>query len=256
MAYSPGKRSNEYPTGVAKIAFHPEKPVAQVQFAPDQPNKSGEPFAGRKYKIKDWPEWVKKKSAAKQEWMVRLGKDGIYSMYPVRGIFTGKVLKFACKDGEAPTPKLREYNYQGKDISYLNFTVLLQITDGPKGTVGAVVPYTLRYNFGEDGEGNVEYTHWGANAKHSPILHEFLTAAGAWESGALKFSDNILPKLEKRILKAGYELTFQLKNGWVVSDSVDRIGGVDEDEADWDEEEDENEFAAVVEDDDDDFDYE
>jgi hypothetical protein len=218
MTYKPGKRSSESPSGIAKLAF--KKGKCLVEFAPDQDS----PFAGRQYKVSSWPDWVKPKTASNHEWRVKLGKDEIYSLYPVRGMFTGKVLKFAAKEGEKPAPKPVEYKYGSETISYMRFTALLEITDGPKGTVGAVVPYTLRYYLGEDAEGNTEYTHYGKQAKYAPMLEEFLTATGAWEKGPIKFSDNVLPKLEKRIQKANHGLVFQLKNGWIVSGTIDRAG--------------------------------
>ena len=147
-------------------------------------------------------------------------------------MFEGKVLGIAAKEGEKPTPKLKEYNFDGKDISYLQFTLLIEITNGPDGTIGATVPCTLRYNFGEDAEGNVEYTHYGANSKHSPRLDNVVTAAGLWDEGELKFSDNLLPKIEKRLLKAGHTLAFQIKGGWINADSVDRVGGTEEEDDD------------------------
>lgn len=237
MAYRPNRRSNESPYGRGKLAFRKKggEWQCQVQFSVDQET----PFAGRNYRVEKWPDWVKPKKVSSHEWNIRLGQNEIFALSPWKGMFEGKVIGIAAKEGKKPTPKLKEYNFDGKDVSYLQFTILIEITNGLAGTIGATVPCTLRYNFGEDAEGNVEYTHYGANSKHSPRLDAVITAAGVWDEGEVKFSDNILPKLEKRMLKAGHTLAFQIKDGWINADSVDRVGGIDDTEEDdplWDDE--------------------
>jgi hypothetical protein len=162
-------------------------------------------------------------------------------MYPFKGMFRGKVVGFAAKEGQKPAPKVNQSQYG----DYLSFTVLIEITYGEKGTVGAIVPYSLRYNFDADKDGLVEFTKWGNNSVHTPRLAEFLSLAGAWEAGEMKASENILPKLEKRILKANKELIFQIKGGWIVSESLDVEGAEsDDDDPMWD-----DDYAVDVEDD-------
>ncbi len=82
-----------------------------------------------------------------------------------------------------------------------------------------IVPYILRYNFGEGETGEVEYTNWSDSGKavHSPRLDEFLTIAGVWRHGAIKFSDNVLPEIHRRIVHQDIQFKFLMKDGWIDS---------------------------------------
>jgi hypothetical protein len=80
-----------------------------------------------------------------------------------------------------------------------------------------IVPYILRYNFGEGETGEVEYTNWSDSGKavHSPKLDEFLTIAGVWRHKAIKFTDNILPEIHRRIVHEDIHFKFLMKDGWI-----------------------------------------
>ena len=110
-------------------------------------------------------------------------------------------------------------------IRSVNLPVLIGITNDCPAK-GMTVPYTLRYNFGEDEDGNVCYTKWGAQSKHTPLLDEFLTVTKAWDDGPIPFTDNILPVLQKRILRKNASFQFVMKDGWIntLLDSDEPVG--------------------------------
>jgi hypothetical protein len=86
-------------------------------------------------------------------------------------------------------------------------------------------------------------------------LEEFLSLAGAWNRGPMEWSDNILPALEKRILRADKSFSFLMKDGW-----IDTLYEADEPEEseDWEEESEEpsKESAPEVADDEEEIDWE
>jgi hypothetical protein len=227
-AYKPKKKGGSGPQGRAKLTVNPNGTKMQVWFHPELT----EDFADKKYVIREWPEWVNSKTFNDVgEWMVRMNgeKTKIYSLYPFKAIgVKGKVQGLAAQKDKPPVPTKKTSQFG----EYFQFTVLIDISEGP--AKGATVPYTLRYNFGPDEDGNTAYTHWGQNSVHSPRLDEFLTISGAWDLGPIEFSDNILPVLQKRMLKADKELVFQIKDGWIVSDSLDVLGSANWDEKDSD----------------------
>jgi hypothetical protein len=235
-AYKPKKKGGGGPQGRAKVEINASGTKMQVWFHPDLK----EDFAGKKYIVGDWPAWVDPTTFKEiSEWMVRMDGDKtkVYSLYPFKGVgFTGEVDSIASQKDKPPVPTQKSSQYG----EYFQFTVLVKISDGP--AKGAIVPYTLRYNFGPDEDGNVAYTSWGAKSVHSPRLDEFLTLAGAWDSGSIKYSDNILSLLQKRMLHAAKQFSFQIKDGYIISDSLDSVGGDwkdakdDSDAALWDDE--------------------
>jgi len=235
--YQPKRRSVEFkenPSGAA-IAQLLKDGNLGIKFSESNENE----FAGKKYRISAWPEYVNPQKLSGRTWYIRLDNDnkGIYSIAPQSGMFTGRVQRFTSQEGVPPTPKLKEYTYEGRLVQYYQFVVLIEIVDGDDACVGMTIPYVLRYNFGEDAEGNTEYTFWGKNSKHSPRLHEFLSLVGAWDNGAIKFSDNILPELQRRILKAAKTFKFVIKDGWIDTLYADQVSEVSE-VAPWDDEED------------------
>lgn len=172
------------------------------------------------------------------EWFVSLSNndDGIWAFRPVKGHFKGKVTKFAAQEGEAPTPKVRQVSFtkeNGKKVEYEYeyFTAIISISE-PKRFAGIDVPYTLRYNFqeGDEFEGKpvVEYSH--GKSKYTDQLDDFMEITGAWDRGPMVYEDNILPALEKRILREGKQFQFIVKNTWVDNIFPDSAFGEDEDD--------------------------
>ena len=215
MAYSPKRKATTFepsPSGVGKISLLKGKKLG-VHFSPDNKND----WAGEKFKVSSWPDYVASpKLLPDRQWYIRLGNDekSIFAISPTSGMFTGRCVGFSSKEGEPPVPKTS--NPHPQYGSYQFFNALIEITDGDEACVGMTLSYHLRYNFGEDADGLVEYTNWGSDsATHSPRLDEFLGMVGAWDKGEIQFSDNILPTLQKRILRANRSFQFVMKDGWI-----------------------------------------
>jgi hypothetical protein len=173
-------------------------------------------------------------------WYVQMssGNDEVFSFHPWSGHFVGKVQGFSSKDGESPTPKLKKvdfYKDSGEHVkySYTYFVVLIEITE-PKKYAGLVVPMRLNYNFREakDEQGR-SITGLASKGSRTAELREFLSISGA-DTKPLKWSDNVLPPIEKRILRADKSFNFIIKNGW-----IDTLFEADEPEEveDWEEDE-------------------
>lgn len=145
-------------------------------------------------------------------------KDEIQRMSPVNGQFTGKVSQFMAQEGKPPVPKTR--SYQNKDWKpYQYFAVFVEVTD-PERYKGMEVYIELRYHFGEAQEeinGTMRRVAAITNLRspNTGTLEEFLDATGVWEHGPIKYSDNILPILQKRILTNDREFGLILKDGWL-----------------------------------------
>lgn len=219
MAYRPNvKKFEPAPYGTARI-----KKGKKGQLIVWYSDENEGDFAGKKYAATEWPDWVKPKSLEGKEWKVKLNpkKQVIYTITPINGMFTGKCVGFSSQEGQEPVPQFQEDQWGG----YQYFYPLIEITSGDESCIGCVLPYLwtdglseygkrLRYLFDSDDEGLVEYPPFGDRSVHIPKLIEFLDVIGVWEKGPLKFSDNILPKLQKRVLKANKEFQFVLKNGF------------------------------------------
>lgn len=172
------------------------------------------------------------------KWNIRLSGDEteIYSFVPVSGNFKGKVSSFVGGD-DGPQPKTKYVDFVRKDgkrvkYDYDYFTLLVEVID-PEKYAGIEIPYILRYNFleaDEDGESVVGLYSKGSRTKE---LEEFLDLVGAWNQGPMEWSDNVLPSLEKRVLRSDKTFNFLMKDGW-----IDTLYAVDEPEesADWEEE--------------------
>ncbi|MHA2329759.1 MAG: hypothetical protein ACXACR_14685 [Candidatus Hodarchaeales archaeon] len=170
---------------------------------------------------------------------VQLSSDEteVFSFHPWSGNFKGRVSEFVAKEGEAPVPKTKDVDFhsEGKHIkySYQYFVVLIEILD-PKKNAGITIPLRLNYNFleakDEEGQSIVGLMSKGNRTKD---LAEFLKITGA-DAKPMKWKDNILPTLEKRILQADKPFNFIVKDGWI--DTLYEADTPTED-ADWKDEE-------------------
>lgn len=206
---------------------------------------------GLKVKLKDEPAIIKfaadkiptniKGKKLSGEWMFAMNakKDTIYSMIPAEGAFKAKFDSFATgKDEKLPQPHHitgPATNAQGQKYNkdYWQFTANCRIIDGDYE--GFSIPYFLRYDpfFMSEDEGKqiagIKVT------KHGEKLLEFLDTVGVLTE-PMPWSDNLLPALQKRILKADRTFTIVVKKGYI--DSVISEEGVDftdPDDADFEE---------------------
>ena len=185
-------------------------------------------------------------------WYIQLSGDEseIFSFHPWSGSFKGRVKEFAAKDGEVPVPKTKNVDFTKDDgthikYQYQYFMVILEVIE-PTKLAGVTIALRLNYNFleakDEQGRSIVGLMSTGARTKD---LGDFLKIAGA-DTKPMKWKDNILPVLEKRILNADREFHFIVKEGWI--DTLYTMDEpVTEDEADWDDSDDEVEEESAPE---------
>lgn len=143
----------------------------------------------------------------------------IVAFRPINAMVTCKFDRLVSKEDEPPAPIQKPagtgHRKDGTTFPikpYMAFMALLTIT-GPKEYAGMQIPLFLHYLFVDDGEGSTMLKGAGKNAD---LLEEFLESAGVLDD-ALPFTDNVLPKLQRRILAKGKEFMVILKGGWVDS---------------------------------------
>jgi hypothetical protein len=242
-SYKPPKVSGEFvrgESGKAKVRIKNKRVYVKFE------------ESGDIYKFRQTRDLAKLKPGT---WYIQLNgeEDEIYSFRPFSGSFKGKVESFAAREGEEPRPKVKEYtNKEGKNYTITSFTVLVDILE-PEKFAGITIPMVVRYNFREAKDGEKSVVGLPDRGRHSKFLEEFCDLTGVWDRGPIKFSDNVLPEVEKRVLKADNAFMLVLKDGW-----VDTLFEADEpvDEDDWDEADDEPEAETESSDDDLDWDEE
>lgn len=217
MGYKPKTIKSDFvrgKSGVATVAFSPDNKKVKVTFKED-----GKAFI---VPMSDCPDEIRKGT-----WFITMSSDEkkVLGIRPANGIFTAKVEKFIANEGEPPAPRTKV----GQDWSYEFFLVLIElISDNAKGMH---LPVMLRYHFGEaeeDGNSVVAFSH--PKSKYTPILVEFCDVTGVWNRGPMKYGDNILPIMEKRILREDKKFQVVIKNGY--ADSFLELDNPDEEEID------------------------
>lgn len=170
---------------------------------------------------------------------VTLTGDGEFlAIRPLNAVVRAKFSHFYAEEGEAPAWK--EYpggtatTKDGKKTfsyeAYRGTTAILDITD--KEYKGMTIPVFLRDVFINDGDGNIAIK---GNGKNADLAESFLEVTGVYDK-EIPYSENVLPKLQKAIMKAGCEFQVMLKNG--NADSFMELPDLDEesddnDEDDW-----------------------
>jgi len=203
MGYKPPKVRSKSLSGIAKVQLGKDKngnSKVRIEFTDDS-MKDVQPIV---LNIEDCPGYVQK-----GEWVVKVSakKDKMYACYPVAGQYYGKVQKFNSEQNKPPAPYLQH----GQFGDYRTFGTLLEITRG--NCKGMVIPYSLSYNFEEADDGVVGIGH--LRSRFTANLERFLDVTGAWEQGAMKYVDNVLPNFEKRILRQQREFRIEMVNGYV-----------------------------------------
>jgi hypothetical protein len=176
-------------------------------------------------------------------WNISLTSDDteIYSHFPWKGHYKAKVKEFTKGSGneDAPAPKERTFTIKkgknaGKDFTVEQFTVLLEITD-PDDLEGVTIPYVLPYNFKEVEDNGKQVVGFPSSKGRTKQLIDFCDITGVWDSGPMKYKDNILPDLQKRILRADKEFNIVINDGWI--ESIFSAFDAEEDDLDWEEKE-------------------
>lgn len=149
-------------------------------------------------------------------WFVSLSSDKskMYDIHPWNGMATVHTKAFTAKKDQPPTPRTRKGQYGDFTV----FSVLLEITD--PDMKGMTCAYELPYNFFEakeviDGKEQSVVGISHPKSKFTDKLVEYLDITGAWNRGPMKFSDNILPVLEKRILHEDSHFKVIFQKGYI-----------------------------------------
>lgn len=142
-------------------------------------------------------------------------KSKIDSMSPYSGQFEGMVKEFVHRENELPAPQT---NTKAK-WPYEYFAVLIEITS-PEKYAGMVVYIQLHYRFEPaDFEWKGKQVEIAAipisKARSVEMLDNFIMATKAVAKGPIPYSDNILPYLQKRIMRESAKFTFTMKDGWI-----------------------------------------
>jgi len=136
-------------------------------------------------------------------------------------MFREKVTGFVARQDEEPAPQTKHVEFTdraGKHHSYdyQYFLALIEITDGE--AKGAVMSAMVRYKFAEVEEEVKDKLRKvvgiKGHGKYTDFLADFLEVTGGADT-PMPWSDNILPTLEKRILRADKEFAFVVKNGYI-----------------------------------------
>jgi len=166
-------------------------------------------------------------------------EDTMFGMYPEKGTFEVKVKEFPGGEDGIPEPKLKQVSFikDGKDNSYEYeyFMVIGKIVNHPS-FVDMEVPLMFRYNFDEiidDGEKVAAYSK--PRSKYTNELVDFFEATGVLEFGAIKYSDNILPEVQKRILQNDRTFMVTFRDGWMVNGSIMPAENPEETSVPWEE---------------------
>ncbi len=174
------------------------------------------------------------KSKYDGELQISLSSDNtsVVNFHPANGQFRVRVLAFPAKEGENPKPKVYT---GGKFGDMIKFNTVLEIIS-PEEIKEITFPMQLFYEkfvpmIIEGNEQIVGFSSPPGNSKHCDMLSDFCDATGMWEFGAIEWSENILPELERRILRLEREFNVVLNGGWVehiyeIADYEDENGSV------------------------------
>ena len=200
--------------GLAKVEVHPTQPKVKVTFKVE---KEGEEV--RKYVLEkeECPDYVQN-----GVFLVSLNADGdkMYSMRPVNGVFKLKVKEFVAAKDKEPAPRTKVGKGQNGEYAYQTFMVSFIITDGE--FKGMTVPGSFSYNFQE---GHEEVPGRGVQSvveisnprsKFTASLVELLTVTNVINK-QLPYRENILPILQKSMLKEDCEFSGSVKKGFIDS---------------------------------------
>ncbi|OGH07430.1 MAG: hypothetical protein A2W22_03105 [Candidatus Levybacteria bacterium RBG_16_35_11] len=240
MSYKPQRIKSDFAGSpvIAKVRLNESKTKVQVvtKGTDESPSKT---FVLAK---EDCPEHV-----TGGEFIVQLTKekDKMLNMHPVNGMFWGKVSGFPASKDKPPTIRRST-----GEFPYDYFLVLVEISQGEYK--GMSIPYALRYHFTEatetiNGKEESVVAIGHLKSKYTPPLEDFCEATGIWTRGAIRYSDNILTTLQKRILREAREFQFVLKDGWVNTVFVPETEEKDEPEPSTDEEEMKKKFTPQSE---------
>lgn len=135
-------------------------------------------------------------------------------MHPVSGQVELKVKEFVAREGEKPAPQTNTK----AQWPYTYFGVLFEVVE-PKKYAGMTIYSQVRYFFGPatieiGGVMREVAAVQVTKSRHSQFLDNFMLATKA-NTVPIPWSDNVLPKLEKIVLRNDTTFAAILKDGWI-----------------------------------------
>jgi hypothetical protein len=199
MGYKPPKVTSDRPRGLATIQSNEKKTKFRVDFGDIEPVV---------LLADDCPSCI---MAGNYYVTLSSDKTKMLNMHPADGQYIGKVKSLIAKKNQPPAPMI----YKGENWSYPYFLALIELTRGKEA--GMQATYFLHYQFVEaiDEDGSKVAGIGHLKSKYTPTLEEFCDVTGVWKFGPIPYQDNILPKLEKRILRNDNEFNVLFKEGWI-----------------------------------------
>lgn len=204
-------KAGERSGGLAIVQIHPSQPKVRVTV------KGEEGAKDKVYTLdkEECPSYVQNGT-----FFVSLNADGskMYGMRPRMGLFKAKVKEFVAAKDKEPMPKTK--TAPDGSYTYMTFSVLVEITEGE--CKGMVIPVNLPYNFQEaqkdiPGRGMQSVTQIShPKSKRTPKLIEFLDATGIIKKD-IPWKENLLPLMQRMILKEDRQFQIIVKDGWVDS---------------------------------------
>jgi hypothetical protein len=196
-------------SGYAKVELHPQQPKVKVTLEPSEDGAKPKVYVLDK---ENCPEKVQNGL-----FIVDLNGEGnkMYSLRPKEGVYKAKIKAFAAKKDAEPAPK----TVTGKFGAYQTFAVGFQIIEGKYA--GMEVPGSFPYDFipGQEeipGKGMQETVSLKKkkDSKHNQRLVELLEVTGVIKM-TLPWKENLLPLLQRQMLKADKTFSIGVKEGWV-----------------------------------------
>lgn len=185
------------------------------------------------------------------QWRVKMSQDGmkLYSAVPLMAQLKAKCMGVAHKDGEEPAPTSREVTFGGNTTTKHDFTILWEVVEPPyEGMTVALFCDYGRFTPNEiDWKGKkvtvAGIKYYDKNpAKASLMLLDIFDALELDKQLPIKWEDNILPVLNKRLLASENTVVLQITDGYISKVSKDISSAVDT----WEDGDDNTSIASPV----------
>lgn len=191
------KLSSTSKNGPAAVLVDREKSMVKVRFADEEKS--------RKFDLDECPDYIQN-----GEWVVNLNMDeqGVHSIKPINAISKAKFIRFTSRQNEPPAPVTKTSTFPPHN-PYLAFTAVFGLTEAKYK--GMEVTAFFHYLFEKDSNG---MTTLQGKGKNLDFLANFLDCFGLLDV-EFEFRDNLLPVLQKKLLKADKEVELVIRNGYI-----------------------------------------
>lgn len=205
----PIESSGSTVNGIAKIELHPKEPKVKITFKPEE----GEKPKSYVVEKENCPDYIRNGT-----FMVSMAENGkkVYGVRPINAVVKLKFKEFPAKKDSEPAPK----THNGKFGAYQTFSAVFEIVDGE--FKGMEVPGSFPYDFVMTEEEIQGKMHEVINAKkkkdskNNDRLWDFLQVTGL-ATKTMPWKENVLPTLQKYILRDGKVFSGAIREGWIDS---------------------------------------